>query len=522
MEILLERICIKMELERISPEAAGIPSEAILAFLDGLEKKGVEMHSMMLLRHGKVCAQGWWHPYAPQTPHIMFSFSKSLTSTAIGFACQEGLLSLEDRLVDLFPEKIPEQPSENLEKATIRHLLMMGCGHKTEIPRMGIGEEDWIKTFLHHPFIYEPGTKFMYNTAGTNLLSAILQKKTGQGLTAFLRPRLIEPLGLTDIHCATLEDGTEMGGAGYSLTTQDMARFIQFVANRGQWEGKQLLNPAWFDLATSKQIENENRQEDPHQKLEWAQGYGFQFWRCSPPGVFRADGAFGQYGVVFSQRDAVLVCTSVSLCMEEVLSTAWETLLPAMEEAPLAENKLDAHRLAHRLQHLHITPMLGMRNPGAQEALNGATYCPDRPCPGLEDLVGGEGHFIPRGTSLSRLGFAFTQNQPGTLTLWEGESFYNLALGMEGKFAVTEVQGIAFAACSRWRAANQLEVELRNTTCASGKRLLFTFRGATLTLTADSTLPMNGGLADSPLSPITFTLEEGENVNTSTKMYWEQ
>ena len=125
----------------------------------------------------------------------MFSFSKSLTSTAIGFARQEGILSLEEKLVDIFPDKLPENPSENLKKAEIRHLLMMGCGHETEIPNLGLGDPDWIKSFLTHPFVYEPGTHFLYNTAGTNLLSAILTRKTGQTLTEFLRPRLMEPWG---------------------------------------------------------------------------------------------------------------------------------------------------------------------------------------------------------------------------------------------------------------------------------------------------------------------------------------
>ena len=169
-----------MEFARVAPESLGIPSQAILDLLDELYRYGIEMHGIMVLRHGKVCAQGWWKPYEPKTPHIMFSFSKSLTSTAIGFAWQEGILSLDERLIDIFPDKAPEHPSENLNKACIRHLLMMGCGHETEINDLGRGDPDWIYTFLHHPFVYEPGTHFLYNTAGTNLLSAILTKKTAR------------------------------------------------------------------------------------------------------------------------------------------------------------------------------------------------------------------------------------------------------------------------------------------------------------------------------------------------------
>ena len=112
-----------MILERVTPESVGIHSEGILKFIDLAESRGLELHSMMLLRHGKVCAEGWWKPYNPASPHMMFSFTKALTSTAIGFACQEGALSLDDRLSELFPDKMPENPSENLLACTVRDLL---------------------------------------------------------------------------------------------------------------------------------------------------------------------------------------------------------------------------------------------------------------------------------------------------------------------------------------------------------------------------------------------------------------
>lgn len=171
-----------MILERVTPESVGIHSEGILKFIDLAESRGLELHSMMLLRHGKVCAEGWWKPYNPASPHMMFSFTKALTSTAIGFACQEGALSLDDRLSELFPDKMPENPSENLLACTVRDLLTMSCGHETEINTFDVNEPDWIKNFLSHEFKYKPGTCFMYNTAGTNMLCAALKRRTGENL----------------------------------------------------------------------------------------------------------------------------------------------------------------------------------------------------------------------------------------------------------------------------------------------------------------------------------------------------
>lgn len=506
-----------MTLERVTPESAGIPSGTVLELLDKFERRGIEMHSFMLLRHGKVCAEGSWAPFRPETQHIMFSFSKSLTSTAIGFAEQEGLLSLDEKLIDLFPDKLPETPSENLKKATIRHLLMMGCGHETEISWSGEEGDDWISRFLHHPFVYEPGTHFLYNTMGTNLLSAILTRKTGQTLTQFLRPRLFQPLGMTDIPCHAMSDGTEMGGAGCSLTIEDMARFIQFVSNKGVWEGKQLLRAQWFEEATRKQIENrgDGWGGDP----DWQQGYGYQFWRCAPAGVFRGDGAFGQFGVVFTEQDAVLVIQSASLPLQTVLSVVWETLVPAFAEGPLPEDHGTCHILQHRLKHLELHTMLGMRNPGAEASLEGAVYRSDAPLPSLTDLIGGSGKFDRDGGKLLSLGFRFTDTGAVLLCKEEAGSF-EVDLGIDGHFATTMIGGVPFGANSRWRSANQLEVELRSTRLVSGKRFLFRFTGDKMTLSADSTLPVNGGLNDEDVPGMTFTLEQGE-VSTRTKMYWE-
>lgn len=506
-----------MTLERVTPESVGIHSQAICDMLDELYRYGIEMHSFMLLRHGKVCAEGAWAPYRPGVQHIMFSFSKSLTSTAIGFAQQEGILSLDEKLVDIFPDKVPENPSENLKKAAIRHLLMMGCGHETEIPWGASGNPDWISEFLHHPFVHEPGTHFFYNTAGTNLLSAILTKKTGLTLTEFLRPRLIEPLGMSDIRCQPLPDGTEMGGAGYSLTIEDMARFVQFVANKGKWEGRQLLNEAWFEEATRKQIENRGAGwgGDP----DWQQGYCYQFWRCEPEGVFRGDGAFGQYGIVMTKQDAVLVIQSCSMRLQAVLTSVWEKLLPGIEDGPLPEDHRNYHILQNRLQRLELNPMLGMRNPGAELSLDGAVYLPDSPLPAMTDIIGGIGKFMPDGGKLLSLGFRF-QGDDVRLHCVQDNGEYDIPIGMTGHFTVTEIGGVPYGANGRWRAKDKLEVELRNTRMAGGKRFVFQFTRDKLIVNADSTCPEAGGLGD-PLTPeMTFTLQEGE-VSTRTKMYWE-
>lgn len=502
-----------MDFSRVTPESVGISSQAILNTLDAMDALGVEMHGIMLVRHGKVCAEGYWKPYNKKTPHIMFSFTKSLVSTAIGFARQEGLLSLDEKLVDLFPGKLPEHPSENLKKCQIYHLLVMGCGHETE-PQIQ-RNPDWISAFLAHPFVYEPGTHFLYNSAGTNLLCAILQKKTGQTLTEYLNPRLFEPLGIKDVYCHALPDGTQMGGGGSYLTLEDMARFAQFVLNKGAWEGKQLLNSGWFEEATACHIDSSSNDTGP----DWQAGYCYQYWRCRPQGVFRADGAFGQFGFMFTKQDALLLIQSASLRTQDELSAIWENLFPGMADTPLPENPTAFDQLRRRLNALELHPVLGVRNPGAEASLEKTVYTAKGTLPDLLDLAGGVGQFETHANHMKSLRF-FSHEDDLWLHCQQEQGSLEIPLGMNGHFVSFAEQGVTYGTNSRWRAPNKLEIEFRCASYASGRRLVFCFEKDALTLTADSTLPVVSGLSGPEIPVCRFTIQTGD-LNTKTKMYWE-
>jgi CubicO group peptidase (beta-lactamase class C family) len=343
---------MSFQFPRCTPEEAGFPSKAVIDFLDFLEHHGIEIHSFMILRHGKVCAEGWWAPYAADITHPVFSFGKSITSTAIGFAEQEGLLSIDEKLVDIFTEYLPGNPSDNLKKVTLRHLLSMSCGHTVE---PSAHAEDWIRLFLAHPVDYEPGTMFQYNNTGTNMLVAALNKKTGLSLTEFLRPRLFDPLGMKDVTCAA-RNGIELGAFGFKLTTDGMARFAQFVLQRGVWNGERLLNEKWFDIATAKQIETVGSVYNG--KRDWAAGYCFQYWRFErDDAAFRADGACGQFGIILPKQDAIIITTAGTGLTQQIIDGVWETLVPAMSEGILPENKEELRSLRDKTKNLRIAPL---------------------------------------------------------------------------------------------------------------------------------------------------------------------
>lgn len=485
-----------MVLERVTPESVGIQSKGVLEFLDLVEQCGLELHSMMLLRHGKVCAEGWWKPYNPDSPHMMFSFTKALTSTAIGFAWQEGVIRLEDRIAEIFPDKMPENPSENLLLCTVKDLLTMSCGHETEINTFDVNEPDWIKAFLAHEFKYKPGTAFLYNTAGTNMLCAVLKRRTGMDLFEYLTPRLFEPLGICNVECFKLPDGIEMGGAGSRLKTEDMARFIQFAAWHGKWEGRQLLSEEWFEMASSKQVETLSPCNNPGNP-DWRCGYGFQFWRCVPENVFRADGAFGQYGVVFEDKDTILILQSASADQQDQLTCAWKALLPAItEEDALPESPM-AHVLKYRLAKAEITPMLSSRVPWFEQKYSGKVYKPAEAMPGLADFIGGIWIVPPQGGETKSLRMEFGAEK-ALLIAEQDNGTVTAEVGMNSHFTIFPLCGRTYGAVGRWRSDERFELEIRCAESVGGRRMLLNFSEEKLIIESESTLPTSGGIADRP------------------------
>lgn len=320
-----------------TPEAQGVSSAAIAAFVDAIHANEIEMHSFELLRHGQRIAEGWWSPYAPEFPHMLFSLSKSFASTAVGLAVSEGRLSVDDPVISFFPEELPGSVSNNLAAMKVRHLLSMSTGHAVDATQFlrDAKDGDWVKAFLHSTIDEAPGSLFVYNSAATYMCSAIVQKLTRLTLLEYLTPRLFKPLGITDATWESCPKGINVGGWGLSIKTDEIARFGQMYLQKGVWQGKQIVPAEWVEEATSKHIANNHPGKQPW--LDWGQGYGYQFWRCQH-GAYRGDGAFGQYCVVMPEQDAVLAINSGQNNMQIVLDQVWEHLLPAMGASPLPEN----------------------------------------------------------------------------------------------------------------------------------------------------------------------------------------
>jgi CubicO group peptidase (beta-lactamase class C family) len=309
----------------------------------------------MMVRHGKVIAEGWWHPYRADLRHTMYSVSKSWTSTAVGLAAQEGLLSVEDKVISFFPDQLPDSVSPYLAQLRLKDLLSMSAGQEPDPTSLVARDTNWVSSFFRVPIQHEPGTLFLYNTLATYMVSAILQKVTGQEVVDYLKPRLFDPLMINSADWETDPQGITVGGWGLRVKTEDMAKLGQLYLQQGKWNGKQLLPEAWIAKATSAVIVDSAPYlpEDQKARSDWAQGYGYQFWRCRN-NSYRADGAFGQFIIVMPEQDVVIVMTSETPDMQGELNLVWQYLLPAITSEQLPEDKEAYHALTSRLTSLAL------------------------------------------------------------------------------------------------------------------------------------------------------------------------
>ncbi len=312
------------DLPRGAPGDHGVDPRAVMAFVDAVEADpAVELHSLMVLRHGHVVAEGWWAPHTPERTRLLYSLSKSFTSTALGFALAEGLVGLDDTVVSHFSELDSDIADPRSRSVTLRHLASMASGHDRDMREEAVARDprEPVRGFLLVPPDREPGSVFAYSQPCTYTIASVIQRAAGMRLTEYLRPRLFDPLGIGEVGWATWPPGREQGFSGLFARTEDVAKLGQLYLRRGRWGEAQLLPESYVVQATSRQVDTP-REEN----ADWRQGYGFQFW-MSRHG-YRGDGAFGQFCLVLPELDAVVATTAGTEAMQAVLDDVWAHLLP--------------------------------------------------------------------------------------------------------------------------------------------------------------------------------------------------
>ena len=360
-----------------TPESVGVPSASISAFLRDLRDSRFNMHSVLVLRHGKLIAEAYREPYDKDRKHRVFSISKTFTALAAGLLIDEGKLSLEDKVVDFFPEYCPHPIPPLLAAATIYDMLTMQDPHDHTTHGHGIKAnwlESWFLTSPDHP----PGTVFQYNTTSSNLLASIVERLSGQKLFEYMYPKLLTPLGFSEgCYCGETPDGDAFGGSAVMCTSRDLAKMTLLIMNGGEWEGKQLISRDYILKMRSNLVDNTLMGI----ASEGIYGYGFQTW-CVKHGGFSSFGIHGQFGTGWPNHGLVVVTTGNTTdyyasegddLISQYLTRLYRTLFPALADCPLPEDKAAYDELQTMLALPHPLAFGSADSPKAAE-VSGKTY----------------------------------------------------------------------------------------------------------------------------------------------------
>ena len=483
---------IREEFDRVAPPEVGITCKSIENLLDKLEG-ATEMHGIMIMRHGKVCAEGWWTPYAPGLRHGLQSLTKTYAATAVGIAYTEGLLKLTDRIIDIFPEDAPGNPSENLQKLTVRDVLCMGCGMDT-MPRPS---KDWIRDFLATPVNHVPGTAYMYNSTGSTLLGAIVRKLTGEGLHEYLTPRLFDKIGIDagNLLWLHMPDGMEIGGGGLYAATEDNLRLMKLYADGGVWNGERILAEDYVQYATTVQNLSASEAQNNPQAADNFVGYGFQIWMCRPQGVYRADGAMGQFAIVCPDLDMVISINETAQgahWAQHTLDVVWEFLAEVKEGGSEKVVQGETAKLQRRLAALALpAPVYALHSPMV-EKINKKKFVMESGSFGFEDAIGAMMSGKRPSDGIRRFTFGF-QYDGCDFDFVQDDQTYCVSIATDGTrrlntISLESTPTTKLLLSGAWTNTDTFSVMSRWIETCFEKRIDFTFSGDAVHITAENTV----------------------------------
>lgn len=295
-------------------------------FIASIEQQGLRVRGIEVYQRGQKVAEHRWEADLRYSVH---SVSKSFTSAAVGIAVGEGLLDVTERVVDIFPECVPEQDMPYLDELTVWHLLTMTTGHTENAvfdPESGIQEDDGVRHFLQVPLSKRPGSYYYYDNCATYVLSSIVTKRTGLSVRDYLMPRFFTPLGIENPAWQICPKGRNLGFTGLYLKTSEIAKLGLVYLNGGVWKDQQLVPADWVAESGKALVDSTPHKDGPDN----AMGYGYQFWRCVPD-AYRADGYLGQFAIVLNALDAVIAVSSWEPKAQKILDTLWATVLPKLQ-----------------------------------------------------------------------------------------------------------------------------------------------------------------------------------------------
>lgn len=464
----------KIAIERAaSAESVGVSSKVVQAFVDRCMELDKQIHSLMVIRHGKVACEAYRDPYGPEYRHMMYSVSKSFTSTAIGFAIDEGYFNLDTKFVEIFPEARGDKPDAYLEKMTVEDLLTMRSGLSVT-PFMDKTKDRWFKDIISSKWVSEPGTEFLYISENMYLLCCIITKMTKMSVIDYLMPRLFEPLGIERPFWETCPRGIEAGGWGLMLRTEDLAKFTLCYQQGGKFDGKQVIPEWWTETATAFHADNSKNVE-----LDSKCGYGYCFWRnggCE--NSYRADGMFSQFGIVFEDYDACFIQTGGHIDEQGMRDVVWEFFPKAFDDNAKEEDAVKVSipaypKLPKRPRSYNEKQIAGktikfMKSP----ILNIAGF--------PTSVVTLPASFMARDKAGNITNVSFEPLENELVMRWsEGPEVNRIHIGMDGEYRWDNITlgQTPYTTCSVgcWNSERELEIHIRAIETAAERVFVFTF-----------------------------------------------
>ncbi len=484
----------KARLKRASyPEKVGISSKAVEAIIADFKEHGVEMHSMMILSQGKVAFESWAEPYSPEHPHAMYSVSKTFTSAAIGFAVDEGLITLETKLIDIFPEFAPEKPDEKTDKLTVYSLLTMQSG-KNISTMADKTTGDWEKQFFDSPWSFTPcDGHWQYISENQYMLCSLIHRVTGMSVIEYLTPRLFEPLDIDIPAWEKSPSGVEAGGWGLFIKTEDLAKFVNCYQHDGKFGRKQIIPAEWVKLTRGRHADNSNANKNPDSQC----GYGFCVWHCAGASAYRMDGMFSQFGFIFKDTDASIILTGGEIDGQKTRDCLWrhiDDLFIEPDSEPKYDGKIGFEPLddiAFEEERSPLEKEIAGRNIKFRKNL-------------VLSTAGFPVSMLPLPTvymsakkagNINNVQFDFTENE--CIMTWdEGEEHNTIVCGMDGKYRTSSIRlaDMDFTAFSTaaWIDKNILRINMRPIESVCRRTIDFKFdkNGKNVSFAPSSKLPI--------------------------------
>ncbi len=468
------------------PEEVGVRPEWVEAYVTEMNRRRKMCHSFLMMRYGKVFAEGYWKPFGPEQLHRMYSVSKSFVSAAIGLLADEGRISLQDRIIDYFPDLLPEQVDPYLANTTLRDMLMMATPYPVN-SYLG-SDQNWIETFFqapHYKADHPAGTKFLYDTSASYTLNVLVERLTGKPFLEYLKDKMLRELGFSEeAWCVQAPEGYSWGGSGVECTTRDLARFALVFLNGGEVLGKRYLSREYVQEATSKQIDNLG--PEGMDKMH-GNGYGYQIW-MTYDGSFSFCGMGGQLAICVPKKDFLFVCTSDMQGDEDeygcIFDVLWDTVLNRLEEERVPLEDQAFCRMNQTLSSLSCNLPAGEAWSSQQERQNGVRYRLEENPMGIRSLTfrfgDGEGEIrydTARGEKVFPFGMARYVHSLFPETHYSGA-------------AINHPKGTGYRSMSAavWQAPEKLLVRTYVIDDYFGNMsALFTFQGKELTLSMTKT-----------------------------------